>query len=324
MKNFSMGHAVNMAPTGIATFAKASICDDISSLEADIAVIGAPCDLGIQGRSGARLGPRGIRAQSTRFSYSPEGSYDPEKDDFYLSTKRWTINDCGDIDYIPGDLEGTFQNIESAVRIITEKGAMPVILGGDHSISIPVSRGLNQMGSFNVIHIDAHLDWTSNIGGQTLFNGSPCRQMANLPYVDKIAHLGVHGIGSSKKSDFEDARAHGDIILSPKEIRKMSISEIIDCLPAGKPYYVTIDIDALDYTLAAGTGSPMVGGLSYDEVRDLLEGIAEKERVIAFDMVEVSPSYDDPGGTTCYTAARIISDFMGFITKKEEKREFMK
>ncbi len=321
MDNFSIEKPVNMAPTGIATFAKVPLCVDIRSLCADIAVVGAPCDLAIQGRPGTRLGPRGIRMQSTRFSYSPDGSYDPEKDDFYLSTSRWKIVDCGDIDYIPGDLEGTFANIETCVRTLIKHGAMPVILGGDHSISTPIARGLEEAGSFHVIHIDSHLDWTDSVGRQTVFNGSPCRKMAEMSHVDRIAHLGIHGIGSSRKSDFEDAKAHGDLILSPRQIRKLTIERVIDMLPSGKPYYVTIDIDALDYSLAAGTGSPMVGGLYYDEVQDLLEGIAGKEPVVAFDLVEVSPVYDDPGGTTCYTAARLISDFMGFITKRREKED---
>ena len=104
MENFSQSAPVNMAPTGIATFAKCPICPDIRQIQADIAVIGAPCDMAIQGRPGARLGPRGIRTQSTRFRFSPQGSYDPERDDYYLSTEKWSVMDCGDIDYVPGDL----------------------------------------------------------------------------------------------------------------------------------------------------------------------------------------------------------------------------
>lgn len=321
MSNFSLGNPANLAPTGIASFAKSSICTDLEELVADVAIIGAPCDIAIQGRSGARLGPRGIRLQSTRFHYTPRGSYDPERDDFYLSTEKWRVVDCGDIDMIPGDLEGSFQNIEAAVRKIVSKGAMPVILGGDHSITIPVTKALNEEGPFHVIHFDSHLDWTSNIGGQRFTNGSPCRHMAKLPYVESMSHLGVHGIGSSKKSDFDDAKANGDRILSPKEIRRMGIEETLSCLPKGERYFVTIDIDVLDYSIAAGTGSPMLGGLYYDEMAELLEGIAKLGKIVAFDFVEVAPPYDDPSGTTCYLAARLISDFIGFITKEQEKGE---
>ena len=111
MNNFSIGTPVNLAPTGIASFAKCPICLDLHHTGADIAVLGAPFDLAIQGRTGTRLGPRGIRAASTRFSYKHGGSYDPEREEMYLDTNRWTIVDCGDVDYVPGDLETTFQNL---------------------------------------------------------------------------------------------------------------------------------------------------------------------------------------------------------------------
>jgi agmatinase len=319
MSNFSLTEPVNLAPTGIASFAKSPICADLDNLVADIAILGAPCDISIQGRSGARLGPRGIRLQSTRFSYSPEGSYDPERDDFYISTKRWRVVDCGDADLVPGDLEASFANIEAAVRKIVSKGAMPVVLGGDHSITIPVARGLDAAGPFHVIHFDAHLDWTDNRGGQRSSNGSPCRHMASMPHVGKMAHLGIHGIGSSQKSDFEDAKAYGDLILSARQIRKNGIPETLAGLPKGDRYFVTIDIDVMDYSIAAGTGSPMHGGLYYDEMIDLLEGVSKLGEIVGFDLVEVAPQYDDSSGTTCYLAARLISDFIGFITKEREK-----
>lgn len=321
MSNFSLKEPVNLAPTGIASFAKAPICTNLDELVADIAILGAPCDISIQGRSGARLGPRGIRTQSTRFSYSPDGSYDPERDDFYVSTRRWRIVDCGDADIVPGDLEASFANIEAAVRKIVERQAIPVVLGGDHAITIPVARGLEAAGPFHVIHFDSHLDWTENRGGQRYSNGSPCRQMAAMPHIGKMAHLGIHGMGSSQKSDFEDARANGDVILSPREIRRLGILETLARLPRGDRYYVTIDIDAMDCSIAAGTGSPMHGGFYYDEMTDLLEGVARLGTIVGFDLAEVAPPYDDPSGTTCYLAARLISDFIGFITKEREKRE---
>lgn len=318
MENFSIGKAANLAPSGIATFAKTELCTSLEMLDADIAIIGAPCDIGIQGRSGTRLGPRGIRLQSTRFRFSEEGSYDPERDQHYLSTKKWKIVDCGDVDYIPGDLEGTFANIESAVHLIRERGAIPVVLGGDHSISIPVARGLRDSGPFDVVHIDAHLDWTSQVGGQKLCNGSPCRQMSQMPYIDKMSHIGIHGIGSSRKSDFQDARNHGDKIISVRDVRKCGLDWLESQLPSGKPYYVTFDIDSMDYSIAVGTGSPMMGGFLYDEMLDILERIALREDVIAFDMVEVSPPYDDISGATAYLAACLTADFLGFVTKRKE------
>lgn len=154
-----------------------------------------------------------------------------------------------------------------------------------------------------MIQLDAHLDWTDQLGGNRLFNGHPMRYMSQLPYVDRMAHLGIHGIGSSKRSDFQDARAYGATILSARQIRAMGAQKVLEQLPQGGRYYVTIDIDAFDYSIAGGTGSPMLGGLLYDEAVDLLEGIAQLGEVTCVDLVEVSPPYDDAAGTTCYLAA---------------------
>jgi len=320
MNNFSTRTPFNGAPTGIATFAKCPICTDLNNINADIAIIGAPFDLAIQGRTGARLGPRGIRFSSTRFSYKPGGSYDPERKAMYLDTNRWRIVDCGDVDYVPGDIDTTFTNLTEAIRLIVSQNVMPVTLGGDHSITFPIVKGLEAVGHFDIIQIDAHLDWTASVAGQARSNGSPMRNSAGLPYVGKIIHLGIRGIGSSGPSDFADAQAHGDKIYSVKETRSVGINEILKDLPVGGKVYLTIDIDGLDAACAPATGSPMFGGFIYDEVVEILEAVAKHNDVIGLDMVEVAPPYDDAGSTTCYLAARLVSDALGFVTKAKEEK----
>lgn len=319
MNNFSTKTPVNMAPTGIATYAKSPLCMDIREVDADIAIIGAPFDLAIQGKTGARLGPRGIRIGSTRFSFKPGGSYDPERDDMYLDTNRWRIVDCGDVDYVPGDLDTTFDNLAEAVRILVSRGAMPVVLGGDHSVTYPVLLGMEEAGPFDVIHFDAHLDWTRSVGGQTRSNGSPMRNSAALPYVGRFIHMGIRGMGSSGPSDYADARAYGDKIYSVKQTRAAGIQKILEDLTPGGRVYVTIDIDAMDAAVAPATGSPMFGGFYYDEMVDMLEAVAKHCQVIGCDMVEVAPPYDDAATTTAYLAARLVADLLGFVTKEREK-----
>ena len=318
MNNYSIGTPVNMSPSGIATFAKTNICSSIDNINADIAIIGAPFDLAIQGKSGTRLGPRGIRIASTRFSYKSGGSYDPERNMSFIDADLWKIVDCGDVDYVPGDIDTTFSNLESAVSLIAKQNVMPVILGGDHSITYPIIKGLPESGKFNIIHIDAHLDWTKSVGGQTRSNGSPMRNIAGISYVEKIIHIGIRGIGSSGVSDFEDARNNGDLIYSVKNTRAIGIEKILQDIDKGSKVYLTLDIDAMDAVSASGTGSPMFGGFWYDEMVDILEAVAYRHEIIGFDVNEVSPPYDDMANTTCYLAARLISDFIGFITKSKE------
>jgi agmatinase len=308
---------LNLPFTGICSFAKYPICTNLDELDADIAIIGVPYDMGAQWRSGTRFGPRSIREGSTLYSFGLNGSYDPERDEVFLAPPL-KIVDCGDVDIVHGDLQQSFENIEEAVRKIISKGAFPVILGGDHSITIPVAQALDSLGTLCAIQIDAHLDWADERSGQRFGHGSPMRRIAEMDHFNEMAQLGIRGIGSSNKGDFDDARAYGSVILSPKEIRKIGIEGVLNRIPKGGRYFLTIDVDGIDPSICPGTGTPSPGGFSYDEVNELLEAIVQRGDVVAFDFVEVAPAYD-PTGMTGQTAARLILDLMGFITKKWEK-----
>lgn len=274
--------------------------------------------IAIQGRTGCRLGPRGIRLGSTRFTYKKGGTYDSERKQYYMDARRWHVVDCGDVDYIPGDLKGTMANLESAVSIIQKQGALPVVLGGDCAVDFPVLQGLEGIGNFDIVHIDAHLDWTKPLDGQKFFNGSPMRNAAGLPYVGRILHLGVRGIGSSGPDDFEEAREHGDQIYSCRDVRRLGIDRILKEFGLAKQFVVCFDIDAMDAVYAPATGSPMFGGFNYDEAVDILEAIGSSSDLKGIVMTEVAPPFDDIGGTTGYLAARLISDLLGFAMKRKE------
>lgn len=309
---------LNLPFTGICSFAKYPICTNLDELEADVAILGVPYDMGTQWKSGTRFGPRGIREGSTLYSFGLGGSYDPERDEMFLAPP-WRIVDCGDVDIVHGDLKQSFENIEAAVRKIVAKGAMPVVLGGDHSITIPVAQALDSLGPLCAIQIDAHLDWADHRSGQRFGHGSPMRRMAEMDHIQEMAQLGIRGIGSSKKGDFDAARSYGSVILSPRQIRKMGIESVLAQIPKGGRYFLTIDVDGIDPSLCPGTGTPSPGGFFYDEVNELLEAIAKHGEIVAFDFVEVSPPYD-PTGITGQTAARLILDLMGFVLKEREKR----
>ena len=310
---------LNMAPTGIATFAKVPICYNIHEANADVAILGAPFDLAIQGKTGCRLGPRGIRNASTRFRMKKGGNYDPERNKSYLDTDLWRVVDCGDCDYVTGDLTATNKNLEEAVRILAKQGVMPIVLGGDCSVGHQTVKGLDCYSELDIIHFDSHLDWTKPLNGQPYFNGSPMRNNSTLPYVKNMIHLGIRGIGSSGPADFAEARANGDKIYSVKDYRRVGIEEILKDLQPGRNTFIHFDIDAMDYPLSKGTGSPMLGGFTYNEATEMLEAIANHCHVVGMAMTEVAPQYDDEGDTTCYTAARLTCDLMGFATKAREK-----
>ncbi|WP_338469726.1 agmatinase [Niallia sp. XMNu-256] len=307
---------LNLPFVGISTFGKYPVCPDLEQLDADVAVIGVPNDMGTQWKSGARMGPRAIREGSTLYSFGLDGAYDIENDIMYLGPD-WKVVDCGDVDMVHGDLMQCHENTEEAIRKIVSKGAMPVVLGGDHSITAAVGKGLEELGPFHVIQIDAHLDWADHRSGQRYGHGSCIRRLSEMDHVQQIFQFGIRGISSSKKEDVVAAKEYGSTILSPRQMRKIGLEQLLEKIPAGEKYYVTIDIDGIDPSIAPGTGTPSPGGLLYDEVNELLEGIAKRGEVVAFDIVEVAPQYD-PTGMTGQTAARISLDLLSYVLKQKE------
>ncbi|MFD1037281.1 agmatinase [Virgibacillus byunsanensis] len=305
---------LDMPFTGITSFRKYPICNNLDELDADVAIIGVPNDMSTAWRSGCRMGPRSIREMSSLYAFGP--GYDPERDEDYLGD-QWKIVDCGDVPMVNGDLEQCHENTEEMIKKIIEKGAIPVVMGGDHAITIPVAYALMPHKKVNVVQIDAHLDWLGEVSGQRFTLSHPMRRMSEMDHINQMAQLGIRGVGSSQRKDFEDARNYGSIILSPKQIRKIGIENVLKDLPDGEQYYITIDIDGLDASVAPGAGSPSPGGFYYNEVNELLEAVAKKGDVIGFDLVEVNPLYD-PTGVTSQIAARLMIDFMGFILKEKE------
>lgn len=303
--------------TGICSFAKYPICNSWDELDADIAILGVPYDTGIGYLSGTRLGPRRIREVSTHYARGDVGFYDPEMDEQVLAAPI-KIVDCGDADVLHGDIEFSFDSIEYAVRKILEKGAIPAIMGGDHSITIPTGRALASLGEkINIIQIDAHLDWTNNVGPQMLGNGSPMRRLSEMDHIGDMYQIGLRGLGSSKKEDFEDAKAYGSVLVTSNEVHKNGTEWVLDKIPEGGKYFLSLDIDGYDMSIAPGVGSPSPGGLYYNQVTELIEGICKKVDVIGFDLVEVAPQYDPTAITTRLAAMTMINVMVQIMKNKK-------
>jgi agmatinase len=308
---------LNLPFTGLPTFAKVPYHPDLATLEADVAIVGAPYDLGTQVRSGTRFGPRGIRLASTIYGMRTPKYYDAEFDEIYLDGVK--IVDVGDADMIHARPEACLANIQAITEAILARKALPVTLGGDHSVPIPILRAFKDHGPIFVVQIDAHLDFVDERFGVREGHGNVMRRIAEMPHVSGIAQIGIRGPGSSDPSDFADARRMGSTIIGPREFRRLGVDRVLDRIPDGATFYVTMDCDGFDPALMPGNGSPSPGGLSYHEVVDLLRGLAYKGEVIGFDFVEVAPMYD-PTEVTAQTAARVILDFLGAIFKAREKR----
>ncbi len=302
---------LNLPFVGIATFGKKPYVEDWDRIEADVAVLGAPFDAGTQYRSGARFGPRAIREASTLFSFGHAGAYDHEDDRTYLGADV-RIVDMGDADIVHTDTIQSHANIETGVRAALGAGALPVVLGGDHSVNIPCINAFDGAGPIHILQIDAHLDFVDERHGVRFGHGNPMRRAAEKSYVTGLTQVGIRNVSSTAREGYADARQMGADILSVRQARALGPAKLAERIPADARVYVTLDIDAFCPSIAPGTGTPSHGGFLYYDVLELLQAVARRNEVVGFDLVEVAPDYD-PTGSTAILAAQVALNFLGFV-----------
>ena len=303
---------LNLPFVGICTFGKYPYVQDWDAIDAQVAVLGAPYDFGCQYRSGARFGPRSIREASTLFSFGHSGAYDHEDDITYLDAESTSIVDIGDADIVHTDTLKSHENIEFGVRKILAAGAIPVVLGGDHSVNIPCINAFDDQEPIHLVQIDAHLDFVDERHGVRFGHGNPMRRAAEKDYVTGLSQIGIRNVSSTAKDGYEAARSMGSDILSVRQFRKLGVEAVLERIPAGKRYYVTINIDGFDPSIAPGTGTPSHGGFTYYEGLELLDGLARRGSVVGMDLVEVAPDYDHAGSTSTL-AAQLLLNFIGRV-----------
>ncbi|MFK7996904.1 MAG: agmatinase [Granulosicoccus sp.] len=303
---------LNLPFVGICTFGKNPYISNWDAIDSDVAILGAPFDFGTQWRSGARFGPRAIREASTLFSFGHGGAYDHEDDVTYLPNEEVSIVDIGDADIIHTDTLQSHANIEYAVRKILAAGALPVVLGGDHSVNIPCVRAFDDQEPIHIVQIDAHLDFVDERHGVRFGHGNPMFRAAESDHVSGLSQIGIRNVSSTSRDGYEAARQAGSDIISVRQFRKLGVEGVLERIPSGVRYYVTIDIDGFDPSIAPGTGTPSHGGFLYYEGLELLEGLAKRGTVVGVDLVEVAPDYDHTS-TTAILAAQLLMNFIGRI-----------
>ena len=315
--NYDQGR-LNLPFVGICTFGKYPYVSDWDSINADVAVMGAPFDFGSQFRTGSRMGPRGIREASTLFSFGHAGAYDFEDDITYLPSDSTKIVDIGDADIIHTDTIKSHTNIKFGVQKILSAKAIPVVMGGDHSINIPCIDAFENEDPIHVIQIDAHLDFVDERHGVRYGHGNPMRRASEKKYVSGLTQIGIRNVSSTAKDGYIDAREKGSKIFSVRHLRQMGINKILNEIPKNKRYYLTIDIDAFDPSIASGTGTPSHGGFYYYEVLELIDGIIKQGSVVGLDLVEVAPDYDLTNSTSTL-AAQLLMNTIGRILHHKNK-----
>lgn len=306
-------YVANLPSVGLTTFYRSPVCEALDEVDAEIAFLGIPYDGGIGFRPGTRFGPREMRNMSVRYSawggQIPNGYWDVNRRRRFLKGVRMV--DCGDVDIVYYDFETNRRNITSNIETLLDRGAFPVLIGGDHSVTFPNVCAFSRFGPLDIVHIDAHMDWRDEIGGVRYGNASPLRRSKELPFVRNMVHLGIRDVRTSD-DQVADAEAAGAIVITREEIREQGVKAILERFPALGNVFVTVDIDGLDPSIAPGTGSPTADGLLYHEVRGLLQGAAKRGNVVGFDLVEVNPMVDEHG-RTCLLASTLVLEFLGAI-----------
>ncbi len=298
---------------GISTFAKTPYVSDWDAIDADVAVLGAPYDFGTQWRAGARFGPRSVREASTLFAFGHAGAYDHEDDVTYLEGVR--IVDMGDADIVHTDTSRSHANIEYGVRKILTAGALPIVIGGDHSVNIPCIDAFSDQEDIHLVQFDAHLDFVDERHGVSLGHGSPMRRASEKTWVTGMTQLGIRNVSSTAKEGYDYARSVGSDILSVRQVRRLGVEGVLERIPANKRYYLTIDIDGFDPSIAPGTGTPSHGGFIYYDVLEIIAGLAKRGSIVGVDLVEVAPDYDHTG-STAILAAQLLLNTIGRIFVK--------
>lgn len=311
MNNYDTGR-LNLPFVGISTFGKSPICSDWDKIDANVAVMGAPLDMGTQFRAGARFGPRSIREASTLFSFGHGGSYDHEDDVVYMTSDKVRMVDIGDADIVHTDQAKSLANIEYGVRKILKAGALPVVMGGDHSVNIACVNAFSEQEPIHIVQLDAHLDFVDERHGVRTGHGSPMRRAADHNYVTGLSQIGIRNVSSTAREGYETARKMGSDIVSVRQFRKLGVDAVLARIPVGKRYYLTIDIDGFDPSIAAGTGTPSHGGFLYYEGLEFIAGLAKRGTIVGVDLVEVAPDYDHTG-STAILAAQLLLNTIGRI-----------
>jgi len=295
---------------------------DLDRVEADFAILGAPfgSPYHMQGvASDAAAAPRSVRERTHRFGRML-GHFDFDFDEDLFGGRDVRIVDCGDVVADPRDLEGNKARVSEAVRRLVERGAVPIVLGGDDSVPPLAIRGLERQAPVTVLQFDAHLDYRDEVNGIADGYSSPMRRAAEMPWVERIVHVGLRGLGSARARDVADARANGNALILAKTVREQGAGVVLDEFAPGANVFITLDCDGFDPAVMPGTSCPMPGGLDYWEGADIISGVARKCNVVGMDYAEHFPSLDFQG-ITSLTLGRLIATLIGTMVRKDARQE---
>ncbi len=290
--------------SGPGSFMRLPQINDLSTL--DVAIMGIPMDIGTSWRSGTRMGPKQVRSESAMIRpYNIQTGAAP--------FDSLNVSDIGDLAINTFSLSKSLQVIQESYEAILTHDLIPVGIGGDHSITLPILRAIaKKHGPVALVHVDAHADVNDEMFGEKETHGTVFRRAyeEKLIQPDKVYQIGLRGTGYSA-DDFKEAAGWGFQQFLAPELWHRSLATLgteIRRDIGDLPVYVTFDIDSLDPAFAPGTGTPEIGGLTTMQAMELIRALRGKN-VVGCDLVEVSPPYD-PSGNTALVGANILFELL--------------
>ena len=289
---------------GLASMMRLPVATHAAGLDA--AFIGVPLDIGASNRAGARFGPRQICAESSLIRpYNMATGAAP--------FDALQVADLGDVPINTYSLEKSVGIITDFYREVLGHGCVPLTLGGDHTIALPILRAVAERhGPVALIHVDAHADVNDEMFGERIAHGTPFRRAVEegLLQTSKVWQIGLRGSGYAA-DDFDWPRRQGFTIIPAHEVWWQSLAPIMDKVRAvigDAPCYLSFDIDGIDPAYAGGTGTPEIGGLSVPQALEIIRG-CRGLNLVGADLVEVSPPYD-PSGNTALLGANLLYEML--------------
>lgn len=224
--------------------------------------------------------------------------------------------DAGDLEMDARDGAANRDRLRAAIGRIVTAGAIPVLIGGDDSLPIPMLQALEGQGPLTIVQIDAHIDWRDEVGGERWGLSSTMRRAAEMGHVARIIQVGQRGIGSARPGDHQAALAAGVQFVPAREVAEHGIARALSMVPEGARVVICLDVDALDPAIMPAVIGRTAGGLGYWQVFELIAGVAAKARIVAFDMVEFMPERDIDG-QGALVAAQLLAGTIGLIARQE-------
>lgn len=301
------------------TFAAVERCDDLTRLDADVAIIGVahgiPYPYASLDAPTPATGPTAIREHSARYGRFFH-NYDFDLNGPVLGDSSLRMVDCGDVNVTPDGGDANHALTANVIRKIRAANAIPIVLGGDDSIPIGVMRGLDGDTDVHLVQFDAHLDYRDVQYDIREGWSSSIRRAAEMDHIAHITQVGLRGAGSGTPEDVADARAAGNTFILARDIEAAGVASVVDALPEGKRVYIAFDLDVMDPSIAPGVASTAFGGLTYWQASELLQALASRNTIIGANFAEVNVAYD-PRGLTATLTARLILNLVAAIARRD-------